>query len=731
MSSASHTDLSHLVVSDPIPTVQVIESIIPSLLSYFSLVKQRLPPRKASQSHGNINRTMSLPIGSLRDGSDSNGRGGESRNKKKNSRRSNRDGKEATNHPLHDDLNVQPHYQIERLIRDLSYVKDALDKNRKIEDSVSKHIKTLFERSKIAAFQDSTQAPGAIHGNSKNIQAQLSELTEIVTKVKLYIPPSYKLSSSTSDAYRGLQVADEFGDYKEMPDLAVEQKFLGSSVYKELRSTYEKLDPRSKLCLLCFAVFPEHAKIKKRTMYYWWVGEGLIDPSKSKDRSVDILKEFVQKGFIQPVVKKRKTVTTDGSYTMLPLIRSLVVILAKEAEFFEFDSRGHPTPNFSKCFRSCLVRSEGSSWQGVMAKASISDLEKLHALFNVNERYLDFREERFSNIKNINSLSLGSWRGSKKDHIEVENTEFLRGMKHMKHLKLLSLQGISRITELPDSIGKLYNLRILDLRACHNLESLPDEICSLKELIALDVSDCYLLEYMPKGLGSLVKLEMLLGFVVSDLKRGSYCTVNDLAKLKKLGKLGFRTSRKSFPSEKELRTLQEFNELRKLTIEWGENSISEKDKGTESALDYQSKSKCIAGLLPFKKCAIQKPITDEPKLFENLDKLDLLCYPGTKPPKWLTPEKLEKLESLYVRGGYLHNLGQVQEDKKWKVKTMRLKYLKELTMDWREMRQSFPDLVCLQMVDCPRLTLFPCDKNGVWLKEQFSESTHKKLASQT
>lgn len=742
MSSASHTDLSLLVVSDPIPTVEAIDSIIPSLLSHFSEVKQRLPPRnndraqvhrKAGGLHDDISRTTSLPVESRRDGSSSNGRGGNSSKNEKNLRKAISDGEEAASDSLHDD---QLFYQIERLIRDLSYVKDALDKNRKMEDSVGKLIKTLFERSKNAAFLGSAQAP--THGNSGKIQGQLSDLAEIVTKLKLHIPPSHKLLSSTSDASRGKQVADEFGDNKEMPDLAVERKFLGSSVYEDLRATFERLDARSKLCLLCFAVFPEHAKIKKRVMYRWWVGEGLIDSSNSEDKPVgDILKELVDMGFIQPVVKKRRMVTTSKSYTMLPLIRSVVVILAKEAEFFDFDSRGYPTPKFSKCLRSCLVRSKEASLQTAIRG---SNLEQLRTLFNVNEPYLDFKVEWFSGMKNISSLSLGSWRGSKKDHIEVENTEFLRGMKNMRHLKLLSLQGISRITELPDSIGKLYNLRILDLRACHNLESLPDEIRSLKELIVLDVSDCYLLEYMPKGLSLLVKLEVLLGFVVSDLKSGSYCTVNDLAKLKKLRKLGFRTSSKSFPTEKELRTLQEFNELRKLTIEWSENSTSEKDKGTESAGDDPIKSKCIPGLLPFKKGATRKPTTDELKLFKNLEKLDLLCYPSTKPPKWLTPDKLEKLESLYVRGGSLHYLCQVQEDKEgkgqvqevkeWKVKTMRLKYLKELKMDWREMRQSFPYLVCLQMVDCPRLTLFPCDKNGLWLKEQFSESIYKRFTTQ-
>ncbi|KAF8032688.1 hypothetical protein BT93_D1571 [Corymbia citriodora subsp. variegata] len=702
MSSASDTDLSPQVVSDQVLTGRSInDRIIPSLLDYFTQVKQRhIPPL-----NDDIAKASNLSVGGL---SDSSGKFKEKKEKRT----------EAIDYCHHDDVNHQLWNQIKRLERDLGYVKDALAKLTEIEDSVGELIKKLLQQSKDAASMISSQTPGATNGNSKKILVQLSGLTEIFTKLKLQIPSPRKLSSLTSHAPGYVRAVDDFDDHKEMPDL--------NSVAKDLYYAYERLDIRSKQCLLCSAAFPESAKIKKRVTYHWWVGEELIGPSNSEDKSTsDILKEFVDMGFIQLVVKKRRMAATNSSYTMLLSIRSTVVILVKEAEFFEFDSRGYPTPNFSKCLRSLFGEIRRVFLAGVMDKAPISDLEKLHALFNVNEPYLDFKEEWFSNMKNINLLSLGSWQGSKHDHIEVEITEFLWGMKHMTSLKFFSLQGISRITELPKSIGKLYNLRILDLRDCHNLESLPNEICSLKELINLDVSGCYLIEYMPKGLDSLSKLEVLMGFVVSDLKSGSYSTLSDLAKLKKLRKLSISTTRKSFPTEEELMTLQKFGNLLKLTIAWGGNSISEKDKGAESASDDPITGKGIVGSFPFKKRTTQKPTIDDLKLPQNLEKLDLLCYPSTVAPKWLMPGKLENLKSLYVRGGYLQHLGRVQEDKKWKVKTMRLKFLKELAMDWREIRQSFPDLVCLQMVDCPRLTLFPCDKNGVWLKEQFSESNYK------
>ena len=49
-------------------------------------------------------------------------------------------------------------------------------------------------------------------------------------------------------------------------------------------------------------------------------------------------------------------------------------------------------------------------------------------------------------------------------------------------------------------------------------------------------------------------------------------------------------------------------------------------------------------------------------------------------------------------------------------KQKRLKFLSNLKMDWSEIRASFPDLFYLEKFNCPKLTLFPCDENGLWLK---------------
>ena len=659
-----------------------------------------------------------------------------------------------------------------------------------------------------------------------------------------------------------------------MPDLHdYYTLFDPSDAFLDFKVIYNSLDLRTKLCLLCFALILENEVVKKRLFVYWWVGEGFINPNPQfnggktyEEMGDEIFETLVKTGCIEPVNKKRRLVV--DCYKMNPFIRSAVIELAKEAQFFDFDEKGYLSADFSKSYRVCLVlngsaqkvlrtipptgsqsdkqksqtisndnepsqsdqsNNKASQLDQSNNKASQSDQsnnetsqsdqsnnkpaqldqEKLQTIFNVSEPYPDFFElEWFSKLKNVKVLYLGRWQNSAKHHIEVENSEFLKGLRNMKILRFFSLQGISIITKLPDSLCKLSSLRILDLRACHNLEALPDGIGSLKKLTHLDISECYLLDYIPKGIALLAELQVLKGFVVGDRISTDSCTLQELSGLpkspkfpglRKLRKLSIYTNQKDFPSNVEVSTLQHFEKLQKLTIAWGggveqdkgakqptesskksgdnkeqdkgvaqpiaatsmspnrsgdsqrqDNSVAERmsacttspnrsgdnknpDKGAaqqmaantvnpENSGDKKKQDKGTAGLAnkllkaaTFKQGT--KPVNSEEfKGFKELEKLDLQCYPQMTAPSWLIPGKLDKLKKLYIRGGELQKLG--QENDKWKVEILRVKFLSNLKMDWRELRASFPDLIYLEKVNCPKLTLFPCDENGLWLKAE-------------
>ncbi|TXG65540.1 hypothetical protein EZV62_006815 [Acer yangbiense] len=488
-----------------------------------------------------------------------------------------------------------------------------------------------------------------------------------------------------------------------------------SSIFRDFRAIFEGLDLQRKNCLLSFAVFPENAVVQKRLLVYWWIGEGLLDPPPSSSTNTtgektvekiatEVLQDFMAKRFIVPVNRKRKTVV--NRFKMDPILRSLVILLARESKFFDYDSSGELTCKYSGSERACLIDSE---------KLESENQEKIKTLFNVSRRFLDFTFDWFPKMRNVQVLCLGMWWSSGEDHhhIEVKNTEFLKGLKSMESLRLLSFHGISGIQGLPVSISKLRNLRILDLKACYNLEILPKEIKSLKMLTHLDISECYLLDHMPKELASLSDLQVLKGFVVTDIiSHGNYCSLADLAGLKKLRKLSINVNSETFSIEELLTTLSKFEELEKLKIAWGGGSKAKESTGPGKTMVRQKS-------LLEKVVRKQKTKVDRAMEIKKLQKLDLQCFPLKKLPDWLIPENLKNLKKLYIRGGGLNSLSnKIQEGEiiKWDVEVLHLKYLSELKINWSELKAMFPKLSYLEKFKCPKVTFCPCDGSGVWLE---------------
>lgn len=407
----------------------------------------------------------------------------------------------------------------------------------------------------------------------------------------------------------------------------------------------------------------------------------------------------------------------------------------------------------TKSFKVCLMGSglsKGVEW------------EKLHMLFNVRDDILDFKPEWFLRMKNVNVVFLGRWQSSAAHHIEVDEFKFEESLEHMNHVRFFSLQGVSRISELPKSISNLESLLILDLRACHNLEVIPRTISSLMYLTHLDMSDCYLLEHMPKEISSLKSLQVLKGFVVVESLERNPCTLHDLKKLQNLRKLSIYTHMKDFPQESHLDALQKFETLRKLSILWGSHEKSKTDKADSKtkkadqdatkkhSTDKDAKNKDSANKTKDKpvsrviKQILRKPWVkgsmrrmnafNNATLGSRLEKLDLKCYPVSVTPNWLTPGSLKGLKKLYIRGGNFSDLGQYQDILEWddssippidtwNVEVLRLKYLDEIKMDWRELQRLFPNMTSLEKVKCPGLTLFPCNEQGFWNNKKTKMTT--------
>lgn len=321
-------------------------------------------------------------------------------------------------------------------------------------------------------------------------------------------------------------------------------------------------------------------------------------------------------------------------------------------------------------------------------------------------------------------LHLGKWLIDPEQHIEVETVEFLKDLKYLKHVKFASFRGVSRIMELGDEICNLGdNLRVLDLKACPNLEVISKGIGKLKNLTHLDLSECYMLDRIPKEITSLTKLQVLEGFVIGDINRNSSCNFKDLANYlaATLRKLSIRTRKVSFPGDDDLKAFAKFEKLLKLKIVWINVSDSYEDKASlrtqETTLktkDGLSSRSLVSNLARTFRREVQQ--ANGFGLPEQLCKLEVQAIPQKAVENLLlrNKERLNNLKKLYIIGGELSDLSDDGKIKWEMVKTLRLRYLNKLHMNWRHFKATFPHVTYVDMTQCPHLSFFPCDQNGLW-----------------
>ncbi|XP_027927359.1 disease resistance protein RGA2-like [Vigna unguiculata] len=410
---------------------------------------------------------------------------------------------------------------------------------------------------------------------------------------------------------------------------------------------YYLLHDRFKRCLWSLLIFPVNAVIRKRNAINLWIGEGLIGNTYNKTaekEGEDVIDDLLKCNMIVrcdngkgPFVNRFRILPGDPR-GVLNLIRDLENI------------KSSPSPLQLDIKNVTVGRFDAKD-------------HTLRNIFNIGASYLNFRPQWATELRNLEVLQLGRWQDSALHHIEVGSQEFLKDLRYLEELKYLSLRGISRIFELPSSIAELEKLLILDVKACHNLERLPDDISSMKSLTHLIMSECWLLEGMPKGIENLSNLEVLKGFLISTPEK-TPCRISDLVNLRKLRRLSIRIGSEAEIRDGEFENLKYFSALEHLKISW---SVSDPKYGY------------IRVILP-----------------PSLIKLHLECFPGNSFVDCFMPGSYDSgLSELNITGGKLESMNPSML--LWKVKILRLKYLKQLHVNMDDLKACFPGLKYVQI----------------------------------
>lgn len=146
------------------------------------------------------------------------------------------------------------------------------------------------------------------------------------------------------------------------------------------------------------------------------------------------------------------------------------------------------------------------------------------------DTFSDLGVFRLRNCENIETLPIRIFLLKQLKILSILRSGLRQLSEHiceLEHLRVLHLSG-SRITMLPESIGKLKNLVEFDLSGCSELNLLPESLSNLSNLTHLELGGTAIC-VLPISIGNLTKLEYL-GISKTDV-RGFHPSIYSLRAL--------------------------------------------------------------------------------------------------------------------------------------------------------------------------------------------------------
>ncbi|KAM5551919.1 putative disease resistance RPP13-like protein 1 [Rosa sericea] len=248
----------------------------------------------------------------------------------------------------------------------------------------------------------------------------------------------------------------------------------GSKILPVLRLSYHYLPSILKRCFAYCSILPNDYEFGKTQLILLWMAEGFLEQPKGTKVMEDIGDEYFGELLSRSLFQKA------GKNSLCFVMHDLVGDLARWAAGDTF----------------CRLE------------------DKLHGRCSPNTRHLSYisakfdgekRFETFSEAKGLRTFLPLPVSGGYENYLTRYATSDL--LPQLKYLRVLSFNGY-KLTEVPNSVGKLRHLRYLDLS--HTLITcLPESTCMLYNLQTLILENCSKLKTLPSNMSNLSNLRHL------------------------------------------------------------------------------------------------------------------------------------------------------------------------------------------------------------------------------
>ncbi|RCV37772.1 hypothetical protein SETIT_8G089200v2 [Setaria italica] len=274
--------------------------------------------------------------------------------------------------------------------------------------------------------------------------------------------------------------------------------YIWNQMYNQLRSelsnndhvrailnlSYHDLSGDLRNCFLYCSLFPEDYPISRESLVRLWVAEGFV-VSKENNTSEEVaegnLTELIHRNML--VIVETDEQGRVSTCTMHDIVRDLALAVAKEERF-----------------------GTANDYRAMILMDKDKDVRRLSSYGWKDNTSLKVKLPRLRTL-----VSLGT--------ISSSPDTLLSILTQSSYLTVLELQD-SEITEVPASIGALFNLRYIGLRRT-KVRSLPDSVEKLLNLQTLDIKQTKI-EKLPRGISKVKKLRHLLADRYADEKQTAF-----------------------------------------------------------------------------------------------------------------------------------------------------------------------------------------------------------------